>query len=70
MAPNVTSTPSGIFDGDNRSDQAIIETPKKKYKKHIIWRNVIIFSYLHLAAIYGLYLVFTSAQFKTTLFGK
>ncbi|XP_003694322.1 acyl-CoA Delta(11) desaturase [Apis florea] len=68
MAPNVTSTPSGIFDGDNRSDQAIIETPKKKYKKHIIWRNVIIFSYLHLAAVYGLYLVFTSAQFKTTLF--
>ncbi|KAG6802476.1 acyl-CoA Delta-9 desaturase [Apis cerana] len=68
MAPNVTSTPSGIFDGDNRSDQTIIETPKKKYKKHIIWRNVIIFSYLHLAAVYGLYLVFTSAQFKTTLF--
>ena len=32
-------------------------TPSKPYSIEIVWRNVIIMSYLHLAAVYGLFLL-------------
>lgn len=35
----------------------------------IVWRNVILFAYLHLAALYGILLIFTSAKVFTTIFG-
>jgi len=41
---------------------------KQPYRK-IVWRNVILFSYLHLAALYGVLLIFTSAKIATTIFG-
>lgn len=69
MAPNVTSTPTGVlFEGETVEEVAVTETPKQKYQRRIVWRNVIAFSYLHLSAIYGLYLVFTSCKFLTVLF--
>ncbi|XP_017758608.1 PREDICTED: acyl-CoA Delta(11) desaturase-like isoform X2 [Eufriesea mexicana] len=69
MAPNITSTPSGILsEGDNLEENGMIDTPKKKYVRHIVWRNVIIFGYLHLGALFGLYLAFTSAKILTCLF--
>ncbi|XP_064214250.1 similar to CG5887-PA isoform X1 [Tribolium castaneum] len=34
----------------------------------IVWRNVILFIYLHVAAIYGLYFTFTAAKWPTILF--
>ncbi|XP_071450495.1 acyl-CoA Delta-9 desaturase [Hetaerina americana] len=37
-------------------------------KREIYWPNVLLFLYLHLSALYGLILVFTEAQLKTTLF--
>ena len=44
--------------------------PKHLFQKyHIVWRNVILFAYLHLAAFYGVYLMFTSAKILTSLFG-
>lgn len=42
----------------------------QEYKPVIVWRNVLYLSYFHLSALYGLYLVFTSAKFVTFLFGK
>ena len=36
----------------------------------IVWRNVIIMSYLHLVGLYGIYLCFTTAQWKTIIAGK
>ncbi|XP_076389880.1 acyl-CoA Delta-9 desaturase isoform X1 [Megachile rotundata] len=70
MAPNITSSPTGVlFEGETLEDTPVVAEPvKQKYVRRIVWRNVIIFSYLHLAAVYGLYLVFTSAKFVTTLF--
>ncbi|XP_031842359.1 acyl-CoA Delta-9 desaturase isoform X2 [Nomia melanderi] len=38
-----------------------------KYKWNIVWRNVIAFLYLHIGAIYGLYLFFNSTMFYTFL---
>lgn len=43
-------------------------TTKQPYQK-IVWRNVILFGYLHLAALYGVLLMFTSAKIATTIFG-
>jgi len=43
------------------------ESVTQEYKRQIVWRNVVIMAYFHLAALYGLYLVFTEAQWKTTV---
>lgn len=39
------------------------------YQMEIIWRNVALFAFLHLGAIYGLILAFTSASWKSTAWG-
>ncbi|XP_076174910.1 acyl-CoA Delta-9 desaturase isoform X2 [Ptiloglossa arizonensis] len=39
----------------------------KKYKWKIVWRNVIVFLYLHLASLYGLYLMFFALKGQTIL---
>lgn len=36
----------------------------------LVWRNIILFAYLHLAAVYGLWLMLTSAQYITGIFGE
>ena len=75
MPPDVTSAPTGVlFEGETIEDlqtTVLKDSPKKdiKYKRKIVWRNVIIFGYLHLGALYGLYLALTSAKLATTLFG-
>lgn len=38
-------------------------------KIKLVWRNILLFGYLHLAAVYGLWLMLTSAQWKTGAFG-
>lgn len=43
---------------------------QKPYRLQIRWRNVFLLGYLHLAALYGLYLTVTSAKILTTIFGK
>lgn len=70
MAPNMTSTSTGIlYEGETLEPRAEVEdTKENKYEMRIVWRNVLIFTYLHLAAVYGLYLVFTSAKLMTTIF--
>lgn len=72
MAPNITSSPTGVlFEGENIEDQPVeINKEKEIYKRRIVWRNVAIFSGLHIGAIYGVYLALTSAKLLTTLFGK
>jgi hypothetical protein len=41
---------------------------QKPYRLQIRWRNVFLLGYLHLAALYGLYLTLTSAKLLTTIF--
>lgn len=40
------------------------------FQADIVWRNVVYLSYFHLAALYGVYLLITSAKFVTFLFGR
>jgi stearoyl-CoA desaturase (delta-9 desaturase) len=37
-------------------------------KLKLVWRNIILFAYLHLAALYGLWLMFTSAKLATSVY--
>lgn len=41
--------------------------PASKHKLQIVWRNVIAFLYLHIGALYGLYLMIYFAKFQTFL---
>jgi stearoyl-CoA desaturase (delta-9 desaturase) len=77
MAPNITSSPTGVlFEDDIVKTVAVpyVEPkndakPTEKYRRQIVWRNVILFVYLHLAAVYGAYLMLTSAKIITTIWG-
>jgi len=53
-------------------DETILFAQRNRKQPHqkIVWRNVILFGYLHLAALYGMLLIFTSAKIATTVFGK
>ncbi|GBM56847.1 Retrovirus-related Pol polyprotein from transposon 297 [Araneus ventricosus] len=58
------------------TNSKIVEEPahccrseKQEYRTKIFWRNVIWYAFLHLATMYGFYLMFTSATWKTSLFG-
>lgn len=72
MAPNVITAPTGVlFEGETISEPLIEESKeKRKYVRQIVWRNVAVFSFLHLGALYGLYLSFTSAKLATVVFGE
>jgi ribosomal protein S28E/S33 len=46
-----------------------VKSTKPQHRWQIVWRNVVIFIYLHVAAIYGLYLLFAVMQLKTFVWG-
>lgn len=71
MAPNVTSAPTdALYHNDISKTEAVDEKPRAGYKITIVWTNVVIFTMIHLGALYGLYRVFTSAKLITTIAGK
>ncbi|GIX90497.1 stearoyl-CoA desaturase 5 [Caerostris darwini] len=53
---------------DKVEDNDIDDDSKSKHVVKIVWRNVVLFAYLHLAAIYGVYLMFTSSMWQTNVF--
>uniref|UniRef100_A0A2M3YY13 Putative fatty acid desaturase n=1 Tax=Anopheles braziliensis TaxID=58242 RepID=A0A2M3YY13_9DIPT len=75
MAPNATVEATGVL---NEVDAETIDgglakdvTPLKRAEKRkikLVWRNVIAFGYLHLAAVYGAWLMLTSARLYTIAF--
>lgn len=76
MAPNITTSPTGVlFENDIetvvapsvelKNDNA---KPREKYRRKLVWRNIILFVYLHLAAVYGAYLMLASAKILTAVF--
>lgn len=46
-----------------------IQNSKPKYQWKIVWRNVIAFLYLHISALYGLYILIVAAKGYTFLWG-
>lgn len=66
---------SGVLDErDAETVDGGLEKPQQGYagrrKIRLVWRNIILFIYLHLAAVYGLWLLLTSAKLITSIFGK
>lgn len=75
MAPNATSEVTGVLnendaetiDGGLVKDITVLKKAEHRQLK-LVWRNIIAFAYLHIAAIYGVWLIFTSAKVYTTLY--
>ncbi|XP_014362552.2 acyl-CoA Delta-9 desaturase [Papilio machaon] len=58
-----------LFEADAKTAEPIIVPPSaEKRKWEIVWRNVILFSILHLTALYGAYLFFFKAMWSTSIF--
>lgn len=74
MAPNTVSVPTGVLleTDDEVNVKAIPKTLQEPddRKLQLVWRNVVLFAYLHIAALYGCYLAFSSAHIYTSLFCK
>ncbi|CAH0381009.1 unnamed protein product [Bemisia tabaci] len=50
-------------------EQTVDHSKQEAYRVRIVWKNVIFCSILHLKAIYGIYLIFTSAKIQTIVWG-
>ncbi|KAJ8928062.1 hypothetical protein NQ314_019409 [Rhamnusium bicolor] len=70
MAPNI-SMPTGVLhehDDEVRANFIPPEVVKPSDRKlELVWRNIILFAYLHLIGLYGFYLMFTSAKLATSI---
>lgn len=74
MAPKASEANGVLFETDAATpDLALPTTPvqeAKPYPRKYVWRNILLFTYLHLAALYGGYLFLFSAKWQTDVFGK
>ncbi|KAJ6640796.1 Acyl-CoA Delta-9 desaturase [Pseudolycoriella hygida] len=76
MAPNATTSEcTGVLDEHDAEtiDGGLTNTKvpikeNKKRKVSLVWRSIIIFTYTHIAAVYGLWLMLTAAKFYTFTF--
>lgn len=56
---------------DGGLDENVTELTHANYRKiEVIWVQLVVFIYAHLAAVYGAYLMMTSARVYTAIFGK
>jgi stearoyl-CoA desaturase (delta-9 desaturase) len=76
MAPNVTTS---LAEVSRTPDTALLSSndlrkdatkPCLKYRREIVWPNVVVHAYLNLAALYGAYLMLTSAKVLTGIWGR
>lgn len=81
MPPNATSNISvectGVLNEcdaetiDGGLDKNIVELKHANDRKlKLVWRNIILFGYVHLAAVYGAWLMLSSARIYTSIFGN
>jgi hypothetical protein len=80
MAPNLPSTttteylPSAVAVGPalpESTKTTDVTSKDEPYRVRLVWRNIIAFTYLHLGALYGLYLCVTlQAKVLTILWGE
>lgn len=74
MAPNTISVPTGVLHATDedllaREIKSTVDNKPDKRELKLVWRNIILFIYLHMAGLYGAYLMFTSAKLATSLWG-
>lgn len=78
--PTATSTMGGhttdhiadpcdkVPDECDKNEKSSSPTTTEKVPVKIVWRNVILFAYLHLISLYSIYCMFTSAKWQTNIF--
>jgi len=54
----------------HKPDTPTEQTAKREVRRQIVWRNAVGFLFLHLTALYGLYVLVTHAKFLTYIYGK
>lgn len=69
MAPNITTSPAANDCPAKNPEEEPIQKVQE-YKLQIVWRNVLLFAYLHLAAVYGAYLMIFEAKWFTVAWSK
>lgn len=47
-----------------------LEDKPKDREYKLVWRNIILYIVLHTSALYGIYLLLTSAKILTAVYGK
>lgn len=76
MAPNNNQFTGVLNENDAQTTDGglLVDVTELKHaeKRQIIlnWRNISLFALVHLQAVYGLWLIFTSARLYTFVFGK
>lgn len=78
MPPNATdSKQTGVlFECDaETTDGGLVQNidllkKAEKRKLKLVWRNIVLFTYVHIAALYGFWLMLTAAKWSTAAFGK
>lgn len=70
MAPNITKTEIVLECRNNETSSYHEEkdVPPREYK--LVWRNIILYIFLHLSALYGFWIMFTSGKILTSVWGK
>jgi len=65
-----------LFETDADTNDGALDVDIRQFKKaekrplQLVWRNILLFGYLHLAAVYGGYLFFAKAKWATVFFCK
>jgi len=74
MPPNVVDVdcvPTGPLNNDDKFTVEVGanmgSVPTNPPGRTLVWRNILLFVYLHVASLYGAYLTFTSAMWKTVV---
>ncbi|GJQ73941.1 Desat1 [Trypoxylus dichotomus] len=70
IMPPFRCTPTGVLlEVDEDIHEVYTKDDQKPREYAYVWKNIILFSYLHLSAVYAIYLVFSSAKPLTTVQG-
>ncbi|XP_011878891.1 PREDICTED: acyl-CoA Delta(11) desaturase-like [Vollenhovia emeryi] len=67
MVPELSETSTLNFEKSINDKASTKESYKTGYEWKIVWRNVMIFAYIHLAALFGLYVLFFRAKYQTAI---
>ncbi|EDV43466.1 desaturase F-epsilon [Drosophila ananassae] len=76
MPPNSSATTGVLYEPETKlledspaMDKDIgLQNTSKDYELKWVWRNIILFAVLHISAVYGVWLFFTEASWRTHLF--
>ena len=70
MAPSIESVESVFHENEEEIRAGLLgaeDSKPVKPRRQLVWRNIILFGYMHALALYGVYLMFTSARIYTSI---